>query len=115
MPLARMTTRRWMVAVAVVGLLMGGAIGIVRLKRRSDDFTVRSQNHARQASLYNLYTPGVDEHLRATVEPEMRSVLENRKAYLLGAFAYHDAMTGKYLRAARYPWLPVEPDLPEPR
>jgi hypothetical protein len=28
--------------------------------------------------------------------------------------AYHAAMTAKYERAARYPWLPVESDPPEP-
>ena len=27
---------------------------------------------------------------------------------------YHGAMRRKYERAARYPWLPVEPDPPEP-
>ena len=29
--------------------------------------------------------------------------------------AYHDALKTKYERAASYPWLPVEPDPPEPR
>jgi hypothetical protein len=28
--------------------------------------------------------------------------------------AYHTALVQKYERAARYPWLPVEPDPPEP-
>ncbi len=27
---------------------------------------------------------------------------------------YHRALNGKYDRAARYPWLRVEPDPPEP-
>ena len=38
MRLPRMTTRRWMVVVALVGLLMGGAIGGIRLKQRHDYF-----------------------------------------------------------------------------
>jgi hypothetical protein len=29
-------------------------------------------------------------------------------------FTYHSQMRAKYERAARYPWLPVEPDPPEP-
>jgi hypothetical protein len=28
---------------------------------------------------------------------------------------WEEAMAENYLRAARYPWLPVEPDPPEPR
>jgi hypothetical protein len=28
--------------------------------------------------------------------------------------AYHERMKAKYLRAARYPWLSVEPDPPDP-
>ena len=28
--------------------------------------------------------------------------------------AHHAALRSKYERAARYPWLPVEPDPPEP-
>jgi hypothetical protein len=27
---------------------------------------------------------------------------------------YHRALKAKYERAVRYPWLPVEPDPPEP-
>ena len=111
MRLPRMTTRRWMVTVVMIALLMGGR---VRLKRRSDDFMVRSQDHSRRTSYYHLYTLGVDEHLRATVEPQKRSASEDRKAHLLGVIAFHEAMARKYEHAARYPWLPVEPDPPEP-
>ena len=34
----RMSTRRWMVAVALVGLLMGAGIGGARLKERREYF-----------------------------------------------------------------------------
>ena len=46
MRLPRMTTRRWMVAVAVVGLAMSGIMGGVRLKRRRDSFLGRLRYHA---------------------------------------------------------------------
>jgi hypothetical protein len=42
MRLPRLTVRRWLIAVAVVGLLMGG----YRLKQRHDDFLSRAQYHA---------------------------------------------------------------------
>jgi hypothetical protein len=29
-------------------------------------------------------------------------------------FEWHQSMAGKYERAARYPWLPAEPDSPGP-
>ena len=32
-----------------------------------------------------------------------------------GRIAWAGAMADKYRRAARHPWLPVEPDLPEPK
>jgi putative exporter of polyketide antibiotics len=46
MRLPRMTIRRWMVVVAVVGLVMGGMIGGYRLKRRRDGFVIRVRYHA---------------------------------------------------------------------
>ena len=33
---------------------------------------------------------------------------------LPGKIAYHAATADKYQHAARYPWLPVEPDPPRP-
>ena len=41
MRIPRMTTRRWMIAVAIVGLLMGGYM----LKRRYYDFSSRARFH----------------------------------------------------------------------
>jgi hypothetical protein len=29
-------------------------------------------------------------------------------------FSYHEALARRYWYAARFPWLPVEPDPPEP-
>ena len=45
MRLPRMTIRRWMIAVAIVGLLLGGAMGADRLKRRRDIFLQRAEVH----------------------------------------------------------------------
>ena len=46
----RMTTRRWMVAVAVVALVMGEIVGGVRLTRRRDLFVRLAQFHAQMAA-----------------------------------------------------------------
>ena len=52
MRLLRMTTRRWMIAVAVVGSLMGGAIGGMRLKRWHDYFLARVQQHDQEEAAF---------------------------------------------------------------
>jgi hypothetical protein len=45
MRLPRMTTRQWMIAVAIVGVLLGGIDGAQRLRRRRDEFADRAQWH----------------------------------------------------------------------
>jgi hypothetical protein len=105
MRLPRMTTWRWMVAVAVVGLLMGAAIGGVRLKQRRDLFLALGTNHAQQEAHYG-------REMLIRVEPDTHLVVQE---YVCpGHVDYHARLARKYERAARYPWLPVEPDPPEP-
>ena len=40
--------------------------------------------------------------------------MEALEGHLSQAIEYNAARVRKYRRAARYPWLPVEPDPPEP-
>jgi hypothetical protein len=88
----RMTTRRWMVAVAVVGLVACG----YRLKRRRDDFVRKADYHEGAAEALGVL--GADDP-----GEEVRRGIER-----------HAACARKYRHAARYPWLPFEPDpLPE--
>jgi hypothetical protein len=125
-----------MVAVAVAGLLMGGIVGGFRLKRRHARFVSRLQFHAkweqswrreeipvrealrRRDQLMRLveerrhlgYNSRPDvEKLRSMVEPQRQNAIR-----LSRMIAYHAAMARKYEDAARYAWLPVEPDPPEP-
>jgi hypothetical protein len=87
MRLPRMTTRRWMIAVAILAFLFGMAD--------------RSRRFSAIADLY-------DGHSEASVKtPD-----ERRRLALWNA--YNRAVCRKYRRAARHPWLPVEPDPPEP-
>jgi hypothetical protein len=51
-----------------------------------------------------------EEEFRAAVEEFRRKrTLSDRQR------EYHAAMAGKYRLVARLPWLPVEPDPPEPQ
>jgi hypothetical protein len=130
MRLPGMTTRRWMVAVAVVALLAGGLVGGYRLKRRRDYFLSRIYYHNLMASLcrdfaHPLHSSDSKDFigtLLQDVPPELPSVEELTAGMVrimreshgdlseLGDF--HKAMACKYRHAARYPWLPVEPDPP---
>jgi hypothetical protein len=50
MRLPRMTTRRWMVAVAIVGIGVGGWIQIVRWGRLREYYEALAEMHAESAS-----------------------------------------------------------------
>lgn len=91
----RMTTRRWMIAVAVVAV----ALGAVQLWRRSREFSDRAE------ALYECGWP----HYQ--YDPEC-SKAENERG--LAMYRYYWHLIHKYRRAARYPWLPVPPDPPAP-
>jgi hypothetical protein len=82
----RFTVRRLMVAVAVAGLLIAGWI---EGERRRVRFLAIADDHSW----------GADSAIGVISREKM---------------AWHETMEGKYERAARYPWLPVPPDPPEP-
>ena len=102
MQLPRMTRRRWMVVVAVAALLLGA----VAILRRRAHFQVLADYHAEMA-----------RHARF----DHGSIIRPNGAYVHIPLAapslvdYHEDMARKYERAARYPWVPVEPDPPEPK
>ncbi len=48
MRVPRMTTRRWMMFVLVVALLMGMIVGGVRLRQRREDLAIHAIHHAMQ-------------------------------------------------------------------
>jgi hypothetical protein len=120
-----MTVRRWMIAVAVVGI----ALGVVSMVRRSRCMLARAVIHAREEreAIDVLSRPGV---LRAAAvnmvnethrwQPGGMRFEETQEFFgqMLASWQrradYHGAMRRKYERAARYPWLPVEQDPPWP-
>ncbi len=93
LPRIRITVRRLMVVVAMVGALLGTLIA-VRASR------VRQANQHRLLS-----TTREQRRLHGTSIPD--STWTAKKLW-------HAEMSNKYERAARSPWLPVGPDPPEP-
>ena len=128
MRLPRMTTRRWMVAVAVVGLLMGG-ISSYRIRRRYSEFIGRVRHHELLEAAYKEQGRHVADFSRSSsvimedlkddpgsgrLKALRNSILQNAASFSQRT-EYHADMARKYRHAARYPWLPVEPDPPEPK
>jgi hypothetical protein len=106
----RMTTRRWMVAVAVVALIAWGI-------HRRNSFQRLAAWHRSQIF---PPSPGLSVRISENSAPTTRRwwIGEDGNvwlsAQLLRENSWHTQMAEKYRRAARYPWLPVEPDPPKP-
>ncbi len=104
----QMTTRRWMVAVAVVAI--GFALWI--LVARSRSYAIHSNYHGtREAKIRWI----VEDYKAGRVGYSGRwsiEVLIDRERRLI---TYHEALKRKYELASYRPWLPVEPDPPEPK
>jgi hypothetical protein len=102
-----MTTRRWIIAVAVVGVALGG----FHLWRLSREYQRRAEQYAG-----HFIWEGDGN---ADLEARQRMSPAQWDAYILGRceeiLRWRAQMEAKYRRAARYPWLPVEPDPPEPK
>jgi hypothetical protein len=101
MRLPRMTTRRWMVAVVVAGILC-----LLEHRRRS--FSSLAVYHDSKTWHSMATFRGVANHVYLDAnDREMTPDGVKRSAW-------HAALAEKYRQAALYPWLPVEPDPPEP-
>jgi hypothetical protein len=140
LPRFRFSVRRMMVAVAVVAIVMG-ADNMRRRRDRWRELGFRHQmgeNSNLRLAKAHSETAAQDEagaeshraaaaaaHVDRTVNEEMHSGFAaafaaqaakerdgERKHLTLASF--HGELRRKYERAARYPWLPVAPDPPEP-
>jgi hypothetical protein len=106
MGLPQITIRRMMVAIALVAVILAAWIERIEMKRRSVEYELRAFRHGLDGYPYKYGTlPYTRVHLNSDRPPPAP---DSRKA------AYHDAMSSKWSEAALRPWLPVEPDPPEP-
>jgi hypothetical protein len=114
MRLARMTTRRWMIAVAVVAVALGAEL----TRRRSREFRELARYHAGEGGFYLGHARLWDRargggcmelHAGASAEDYALAARWARRCA-----AHESELSRKYERAAWLPWLPVEPDPPSP-
>ena len=99
----RMTTRRWVVAVAAVG----GALSVARMGHTAFARWQIAESH----ELIRRF-PCIEHGtawLAMTAEERRK-----RDAYCQRLSAFHGMLERRYRRAAFRPWLPVPPDPPEP-
>ena len=98
MRLPRMTMRRWMIAVVFAALILSAA----RLLLLSAAYRERARPYEAAALGATPILMGPNGS---------HSIPWHRSAHDLWA----ESMAEKYLHASRFPWLPVEPDPPEPK
>ena len=113
MRLPRMTTRRWMIAVAAIGLMIGG--GVV-LKQRRDYFLSLAQSHQKEVASSTARGNALKSRFGGTLGMTVEEITRLHGDYdrMMDRADHHASLARKYERAARYPWLLVEPDRPEP-
>lgn len=141
LPRVRFTVRRLMIAVAIAGVIMGVTrltANARRLRARAAGYAIRAATEretnwgmasdeaqlARAVDRVKVHKTRMEagsldqdpSDQRAVLELMEESVARRRRriARHHGRLAYFLAMRAKYERAARYPWLSVEPDPPEP-
>jgi hypothetical protein len=90
----RMSTRRWMVAVALVSIGLGGYLEARRLKQRHDACLAMAARHATIA-----------EFFRRPRGMEAR----------LASAEYHATLARRYAAAASRPWFPVASEPLKPK
>ena len=88
----RFTVRRLMVAVVIVGIVLG-----VTIERRNRFRRLAARHRAEFEVLWRQTNPFTTTNL-----------IWNR-------VERSESLIRKYERAARYPWLPIGPDRPDPK
>ena len=94
LPRFRFTIRRMMVLVAVVAIIVALTL---RMAARHHMMIIHIQSWGENRGFSHNPNLAPAEQARA-----------------LRRVKHHWELIGKYQRAARYPWLPIEPDPPEP-
>jgi hypothetical protein len=113
LPRPQITIRRLMIAVAIVGVLMGGLIEWNVLRQRALFYRKRARDHADMEMSLRLTAEGPGGTNRVDISPGPGA--PSNPFPILVVIDHEARLRRKWEEAARYPWLPVEPDPPEPK
>jgi hypothetical protein len=106
-----------MIAVAVAALVIGLTVGAgVLLKRRRAYFLLLAQAHQNEVTSSTARREALKLRFGHTSGMGNEEIMRLYRDYdrMMDRADHHAAMAAKYLQVARYPWLPVAPDPPEP-
>jgi hypothetical protein len=108
-----MTTRRWMIAVAIVAITLAAVL----LFRRHLWMRERGDYHERMEGSQADRARGLGQLAVSFTDsqPEMAARLRAHAAFEAEIGDRHACLKGKYRHVARDPWLAIEPDPPEPK
>jgi hypothetical protein len=104
----RFTVRRLLIAVAMVGLLMGAGRWVVEMRTRSADYRERAYAFAETRGHARL-----SDFFVTTKNGRVVSIHEDENFWIEHMWARE--LANKYWRLADRPWLPVEADPPRPK
>jgi hypothetical protein len=130
LPRVRFTMRRLMVAVILIALALAGWIELgryrFRLRMRSVDYSITSGKHSLKEATHRRRAKEKDtqgesylDMARLSLESATESVqvakdYQKEAARLRRLADQEKELANKYRLASQSPWLPVEPDPPEP-
>jgi hypothetical protein len=96
-----------MIAVAVVALIAGGTVECQRRRARFHQLAIQYAQKELALSVLSYFGPGGKHEKTKQWQTYFRRTAPYR--------AYYAQLTKKYLRAEKYPWLPIAPDPPPPK
>jgi hypothetical protein len=104
-----MTTRRWMIAVAIAATLLAVR---AHLSHVADQYRARAERHESQSfelSRERWWSGSLDEHTNISIGSGAVGA-EELGGRDLAMVLWHERLSKKYRIAARRPWFPVPPD-----
>jgi hypothetical protein len=112
MRLPRMTTRRWMIAVAAIGLMIGGGVW---LEQRRDYLLSLARSHQKEVASSTARAEALKSRFRSASGMSNGEIMHLHGDYdlMIDRADHHASLARNYEQAAHYPWLFVEPDPPE--
>lgn len=109
LPRFRFTLRWLMVAVAIAAVAFGIDRYVERAIELGWEYQAIADSHVRDEKMFKYQAINSRLSIAHDVKPEYPPEYYDRKA------KHYTDLRAKYARAARYPWLPVAPDPPEPK
>jgi hypothetical protein len=111
-PNVRFSVRTMMVAVASLAVLMAAGLEVARMTRLVREYRRFAVWHT---AMRDLCLAEAEEYRTPCSPGTTKGDWPRLETHERALALHHDALVAKYRQAARFPWLPVEADSPEPQ